>query len=343
METNFLGIISDILPADLKKFLLVIDEFTEKTPRVWQQLATDLGGRYSPERLERLYVSLCDHMGEPRNTTTLSMRFLYEMPLSVEDFRGFPFMNLGYHPTPDGPPIQELELTERDRKFQCNSALYRLWLKSSDITGKEVVEVGSGRGGGGSFLTRYFKPRSYTGVDGSRQQVAHCTEAYAGHAHPGLRFAHGLATAIPLQDSSVDLVLNVESSHCYSDLDKFFFEVHRVLRKGGTFVLTDILYRKAQIFPYLNTLDRYFHVRGKTDITKNVLACLELHGPDQFLNYLEGMGGRVRTSQPTNRDLLMTSARVFLPMMDNAPFANYRALSTSGEALYVSFRCERKG
>jgi len=354
MNASLSEITSDILPADLKSFLVVVDLFPEKSPLVWQQLAARLGERYTPERLEHLHASLCDYMGEPRTTMALNMRLLYEMPISREQFRGVPFMNLGYHASAGGPAIQPLEFAEGDRKYECNSALYRLWLQSSDIEGKDVIEVGSGRGGGASFLTRYFKPRSYTGVDGSQRQVGHCTDVHGGDAHKALKFVHGLAQDIPLADASADVVLNIESSHCYADLNKFLSEVHRVLKKGGTFILTDILFSKSLIFPYLDALDRYFHVRGKADITRNVLGCLEAHGPDQFfdqvrqgldmaaLNYLgSDAGGDVASHQSVNRDLLMMFARTYLPVVDTQ-HTNYKALSSSGEALYVSFRCEKK-
>jgi ubiquinone/menaquinone biosynthesis C-methylase UbiE len=139
--------------------------------------------------------------------------------------------------------------------------------------GRTWRRSGSGRGAGASFLSRNYRPRSYIGVDGSRQYVALCGDIY-----PDVKFVHGHAAALPLGDETADLLLNVESSHCYADLNQFFSEVHRVLKKEGTFVLTDILYGKSHIFRYLNLLDRYFLVTRKADITKNVVACLEVHG-----------------------------------------------------------------
>jgi ubiquinone/menaquinone biosynthesis C-methylase UbiE len=322
MGTTFLQLISELSPDDVENFFILADEFPEKTPQVWQRIAAQLKGRYTPPRLEGIFASLCAYFEEPSTTTTLSKRVLYELPISRTQLTRFPFMNLGYHASPDGPPIQKLELKEEDRKFRCNMALYQLWLERADVEGRDVVEVGSGRGAGGSFLSRYYKPRSYIGVDGCRQQVILCNDIY-----PALKFVYGHASSLPLDDASADLLINVESSQCYPDLEKFFSEVQRVLRKGGTFVLTDILFGKSKIFPYLNLLDRYFHVKDRADITRNVVACLEAHGPEQFLG--------VQKDMP-----VMASARIFLPM-DISPFSNYRALAVD-DSLYVSFLCQKR-
>ena len=48
-----------------------------------------------------------------------------------------------------------------------------------------------------------------------------------------------LAESLPLGDASVDVLVNVESSHCYGNFQKFIAEVHRVLKVGGVFLFAD--------------------------------------------------------------------------------------------------------
>ncbi len=62
----------------------------------------------------------------------------------------------------------------------------------------------------------------------------------APRAAPALTFRVGDAQATGLPDACVDVVVNVESSHCYGSMDAFIAEVHRVLRPGGHFVWADL-------------------------------------------------------------------------------------------------------
>ena len=99
-------------------------------------------------------------------------------------------------------------------------------------TGREVLEVGSGRGGGASFVARYLRPSRVVGVDVSPQSVAFCR---ARHSAPGLSFEVGNAEQLGFAAASFDAILNVESSHCYGDMGAFVREVRRVLRPERPF------------------------------------------------------------------------------------------------------------
>ncbi|MDB6069581.1 MAG: Phthiotriol/phenolphthiotriol dimycocerosates methyltransferase [Verrucomicrobiales bacterium] len=154
------------------------------------------------------------------------------------------FMNYGLDwPPGERPPALQIE-DEADR--YC-AQLYLRVAAPGAMTGKEVLEVGSGRGGGAAFLTRYLEPARFTGVDFSAEAVAFC----ASRHHLGsLLFKQGDAEALPFPDNSFDVVLNVESSHCYGSISKFFAEVTRVLRPGGMFLYADL--REP---PEMKTLD----------------------------------------------------------------------------------------
>jgi len=54
------------------------------------------------------------------------------------------------------------------------------------MAGKKLVEVGSGRGGGLSFLSRHLKPEEAVGIDFSQNQVDFCK--WRHQEVKGLRF-----------------------------------------------------------------------------------------------------------------------------------------------------------
>ena len=136
-----------------------------------------------------------------------------------------------------------------------------------------MVEVGSGRGGGASYLTRSHKPANYTGIDFSKSAVKLCRRTHASVAN--LEFRHGDAEDLPLEDGSCDVVINVESSHCYGNVDKFCREVARVLRPGGHFAFADFRSpgEMHELAAKLAALPG-FRVLEAVDITPNVVAAL---------------------------------------------------------------------
>jgi ubiquinone/menaquinone biosynthesis C-methylase UbiE len=180
------------------------------------------------------------------------------------------FMNYGFVSL--DPAAQPIELDEADEPNRRNIQLYRHAIGSVDVAGRDVLEVGSGRGGGSSYIMRYLKPRSVVGVDFSPKAVDLCNQHIA---IPGLTFKSGAAEALPFDDESFDVVVNIESSHCYQSMDKFLAGVQRVLRPGGYFVLAD--FRSAADLPeFLQQLSSSaMTLVEDEDITANVFKALE--------------------------------------------------------------------
>jgi ubiquinone/menaquinone biosynthesis C-methylase UbiE len=143
------------------------------------------------------------------------------------------FMNYGF--AKPGEP--GLKLAPADEPDRFCIQLYHRVAAATVLAGKGILEVGSGRGGGASFVARYHHPASLAGVDFSPQAVALCQKRHASVAN--LTFAVGDAEHLPFPDASFDAVINVESSHCYGHVDRFFAEAARVLRPGGWFLYTD--------------------------------------------------------------------------------------------------------
>jgi fatty-acid O-methyltransferase len=147
------------------------------------------------------------------------------------------FLDAGYETE---PPLG-LVLDPIDEPDRPSIQLYHSTAAQTDITGKHVLEVGCGHGGGASYLTRYLKPASYTGLDLNGRGIEFCRRA---HQVPGLTFRQGTAQDLRFDDASFDAVINVESSHCYPDFPGFLNEVARVLVDGGHLLYVDLRKRK---------------------------------------------------------------------------------------------------
>jgi ubiquinone/menaquinone biosynthesis C-methylase UbiE len=178
------------------------------------------------------------------------------------------FMNYGY--IPPGPAFPLAAAEEPERAF---IGLYHQAVEGLDLAGRTVLEVGSGHGGGAAWLARHHGAASVTGVDRSAATVAQARALNGGV--PGLAFQTGDAEALPFPDASFDVVVNIESSHCYGRMDRFVAEVARVLRPGGVFTWADM-----RSPPMLPDLDRVFahpalEPLAASELNDGVLAALE--------------------------------------------------------------------
>jgi ubiquinone/menaquinone biosynthesis C-methylase UbiE len=144
------------------------------------------------------------------------------------------FMNYGYHDTD-----QLIRLDAHDESNRYSVQLYHRLASNVDITNKNICEIGCGRGGGLEYITRLFSPASAIGIDLDKTAVAFSNRY---HAVKGLSFLQGDAQKIIFDNSSFDVVINLESSHRYPDMNLFLKEVYRILRPDGYFLFADFRY-----------------------------------------------------------------------------------------------------
>lgn len=180
------------------------------------------------------------------------------------------FMNYGYV-SDDSETDRPLAAEDEDHRLFI--ALYDQALPSIPLTDLRVLEVGAGRGGGASFIARYLAPASVTGLDFSLNGIAFCKRAHANIS--GLDFVHGDAEALPFEDSSFDVVVNIESSHCYGNMTRFVEEVVRVLRPGGHFAWADLRGKKMVADTESAFVHPNLELMNSRDITANVVAALD--------------------------------------------------------------------
>jgi SAM-dependent methyltransferase len=179
------------------------------------------------------------------------------------------FMNFGYQHL--STEINSPPLFPEDELDRLAIQLYQHVIGVVELGNRDVLEVGCGRGGGCWYVSRYYRPRSVTGVDLSKRAVALCSERYSDTR---LCFRQGDAEAMPFANRSFDVVLNVETSHCCISMQELTSEVFRVLRNSGYYLFADL--RPAELIQarrdqLLSTGLR--RVKENT-ITANVLAAL---------------------------------------------------------------------
>src|SRR6516162_10139022 len=164
--------------------------------------------------------------------TKLSSKYVYPLATRV---LGDDVLFLDYAYEEDPPMVLPLDASDEPNRAHIN--LYHRTATQADLSGKRVLEVSCGRGGGASYLMRTLHPASYTGLDLNPNGIAFCQKT---HNLPGLSFLEGNAEELPFDDQSFDAVLNVEASHLYLQFPRFLTEVARVLRPGGDFLYTDV-------------------------------------------------------------------------------------------------------
>lgn len=111
--------------------------------------------------------------------------------------------------------------------------LHRYAIAQQMVEGKIVLDIASGEGYGSQLLS--FAAAEVVGVDLSAEAVAY---ARARYVRPNLKFMAGSATAIPLDDLSVDAVVSFETIEHLADHELMISEIKRVMKPGGLLIIS---------------------------------------------------------------------------------------------------------
>lgn len=174
----------------------------------------------------------------------------------------FTVLNYGFSSEPEESSIDPAE-----PEYYC-LRLYEHTVRGVSLSGKSVLEVSCGRGGGASYLTRQLHPQRYVGLDLSEENIR-----MARARKDGPEFMTGDAAQLPFEDESFDVVINIEASHLYDDRRRFFAEVFRVLVPGGHFCYSDGCWADDDCSQDLR--EAGFTIRERLEITDNVIRSLE--------------------------------------------------------------------
>jgi SAM-dependent methyltransferase len=194
----------------------------------------------------------------------------YSLLSKLDRHAAVTFLNYGYAFS-NG---EQVTLQAEDEPNRYPIQLYHHVLSWTAIAGREVLEVGSGRGGGASYVVRYFHPRTFTGVDICKSAIQFSTARYAGQDNLEFRVADALK--LPFANDSFDVVLNIESAQHYGDMGQFLEEVYRVLRPGGDFLMACFEDVQKNVLPRESLRQSRLRLIREDEITANVARALEL-------------------------------------------------------------------
>lgn len=195
---------------------------------------------------------------------------IYEILAKKIKAEDWSFMNYGYTPFAYEKP---LILAQQDEINRYPLQLYHYLVCKIEVSEKEILEVGCGRGGGASYINTYLEPGKITGLDIAHNAVKLANEK---NSTAGLQFIQGNAENLPFADKSFDVVINAESCHAYGSVPAFLKEVKRVLRPGGYFLCTDIRSPNGMQTLKNNLLSTGMNLLIEENITGNVVHAIEL-------------------------------------------------------------------
>ena len=137
----------------------------------------------------------------------------------------------------------------KSQRAACDALVDQLVDRVPDTTGP-ILDVACGLGASSARLARTFAPHLITGVNISETQIARARERC-----PGSSFAVMDATKLRFPDASFDTVICVEAAFHFDTRDDFLREAFRVLRPGGSLVMSDMLFKH-----FWDTLANMWHV-----------------------------------------------------------------------------------
>lgn len=189
------------------------------------------------------------------------IKFYKQVNSLFKENKEFEFMNHGYHPIDN-------RLINNHILLKNSATLYFHVMSKLNIDNFEsILEVGCGRGGGLSLIRDNYNAKRIHGCDICEENINYCIKN-----HDNIEFKVQDACNFSYE-KKFDLILNIESSHCYNDLIKFFQRVSKSLKKNGFFLYADtFLTQNLNIIR--NKLTRNFFILEEEDITQNVhLSC----------------------------------------------------------------------
>lgn len=179
---------------------------------------------------------------------------------SFGENKKFNFMNHGYFPV--HPNCTDLFFDT------CGSMYCNLADKFGEVKNKNILDIGCGRGGGTKLLRKFYDFSEVFGCDLNEKNIEFCKLDTMGCSF-NIDDAEYLGK---YKDNFFDFIINIESAHCYDDLNKFFNSVKRILKKDGVFIIADIIAADPNDASphYLAIIAQHFEIKEVINLTSNV-------------------------------------------------------------------------
>ena len=253
--------------------------------------------------------------------------FYNGLGLAFRGRRDWQMMNCGYLAPEPAPP--EPALPAEWQAEHLSFALYAHLVRETPLTGRDVLELGAGRGGGARYVHRLDAPRRIVAADYAAQTTRWCRRNFA---LPGLEFVTADACALPFSSAAFDVLVGVEVTHCLPDKARFFAEAARVLRPGGRLLIADFFYRRPDAMHALGKFQAAlssapFTLEIDEDLTPGVMAAMEADS--------------VRRSEDITRSVPRPFQGVARGFASTTESGTYRGLA-AGRAVYRRYVLTRK-
>jgi ubiquinone/menaquinone biosynthesis C-methylase UbiE len=131
----------------------------------------------------------------------------------------------------------------------------RLLRLGGPLDGREVLEIGCGRGIGVEIIFQRFGAAHVTAIDIDPRMVGRAKMRLASIPHDRLELAVGSATAIPANNESFDAVFDFGILHHVPDWQRAVREIARVLRPGGLFFFEEVTRQALERWLYRTLFD----------------------------------------------------------------------------------------
>lgn len=254
-----------------------------------------------------------------KQATAELYRQLDERLAATNTARRVHYMNFGYR-CAEGESSRAPQVGLMYPNRDSLEMLYQV-LGESPLPTDRVVEIGCGRGGNLLALTTHDGVRDAIGVDITAASLVHASAA-AGAGGP--RYVRGDAESVPLRSGAADVVVSIETSCHYPDIERFYAEVGRIVSPGGRFAYADLLPTDL-----LDALVAALDAQGlrcvqRRDITANVVRSRRARGR--------------RASRAVDQDTGATSQE-----WTGAEGSLIFDLMNSGDLTYFAMRFERDG